>query len=678
MALKKWIIPEMDKAKANELAEECDVEPFLALMAYSRGYTEPFSLDMFLSREVPDLDPYMLLDMEPAVERINRAVGQGEKIVIYGDYDCDGVASTALLYRFFTSIDANVSFYIPNRHSDGYGMNMKAVETLAAEGTALIITVDNGINACREVARAGELGMDVIVTDHHLQTGELPNAVAVINPHRRDSVLDFQDFAGVGVAFFLALAVSETAPEVFLSEYSDLVALGTVADVMPLAYENRSLVWLGLKKINRNPSTGIKALLAASGAHLGSVTAGTLAFSAAPRINAAGRLGDASRAVRLLTETNYAAAMELAAELDDENQRRQAIEKQICDAAAEQVLNNRLYQNRVIVAAGENWHEGVLGIAAARLAERFGRPVILFGIDPQTGTAKGSARTVGEFSIFEAIDACGELLVQYGGHDKAAGLSIMTDRLAEFDRAINTFAKTREFPISSLFIDCRLNPAAVTPDLVYALSPLEPYGVGNPKPVFGLFSMRLSKIIPVGNGRHLRLIASKKDTTVAMLLFGVTPDEFPFAEGSLLDFAVTLEMRSYQGEDQLSVTVKDVRKAGQDEDEPLRSLMLYEAFEQGGLTADDARALCFDRAELAVVYRAVRGGADSIAKLSACLDGFSYAKLNVMVDVMEELGLVTTDDVQEKRKIRVADTAKVELENSNIYCNLKSMAGENA
>lgn len=671
MGFKKWIIPEINKQIATELAEECNIEPFLALMAYSRGYTDPFSVDEFLSRDMLDLDPLTFPDMEKAAARIDKAVATGEKIVIYGDYDCDGVTATALLYTFLKTLDANVEYYIPSRH-EGYGMNITAVERLADDGVKLIITVDNGISAIDEINKANELGMEVVVTDHHLPKDNLPSAVAVVDPHRKDCIMDFKDFAGVGVAFALAVAVSGKSPEVMLQQYADLVALGTVADVMPLKCENRSMVWVGVKKINKAPCTGLKALMAASGAKFGEISSGTLAFTAAPRINAAGRLGDAARAVKLLTEQSYAAAMEIAAELDDENKRRQKIEQDIAEAASKLVLKNKLYNNRVIVVAGDGWHEGVLGIAAARIAERFERPTILLSRDNPKEDYKGSARTVGEFSIFNAINACSELLIKFGGHDKAAGLTIASKKLNDFCNMINDWALNVELPVPTINIDCRLNPAAAVPDLVYTLKPLEPFGTNNPKPVFALLGMSLVSVNSIGNGKHIRLIAVKNNTTVAMVMFGKSKDAFPFRQGDVLDFAVTLELKEYQGEEQLSIFVKDVRPHGINDDEKIKDMELYDAYAGDRLTNEQAKTLCFDRNELALVYRAIKSGADTLCKLKIWVSDISDAKISVMVEVMEELGLIYTTGALDEQRIFLKESGKVELETSSILCKLSN------
>lgn len=673
MVFKKWEIAPINKEISSRLAEECNIEPFLALMAYARGYSNPFELDEFLSREVSGFDPYAFPDMEAGAKRVIDAIQNKEKILIYGDYDCDGVTSTALLYLFLKEMDADVSYYIPSR-AVGYGMNCQSIEQIARDEVKLIITVDNGINANEEIDYANSLGIDTVVTDHHLPKNELPNAIAVIDPHREDCDMDFKDFAGVGVAFALATAISGTSPEIALYKYSDLVALGTVADVMPLKYENRSIVWHGIRKINYNASTGIKALLGASGTKFGEITAGTLAFTAAPRINAAGRMGDASRAVEMLIANNYAKATEIAVQLDDLNTTRQKIEQEIYSSAYDVIINEKLYNNRVIVVAGNGWHEGVLGIAAARIAETFSRPTILLSRNDEQSNYKGSARTVGEFKIFDAINAASEFLIKFGGHDKAAGLTVEAEKLTVFCKKINEFAETLDLPVNIINIDCRLNPAYVVPDLVHTLKPLEPYGTENTKPIFGLFGMELKNISSIGNGKHIRLIAEKNNTTIAMVMFGIKKEDFPFKENDILDFAVSLELKEYQGQEQLSVFVKDVKPNGANDEEVISQLLLYESFLSGRLDSEDAKLLCFDRDELAISYIAIKNGANTLTKLKYSVKGLLEAKLYVMVDVMEELGLISTKHIASEVYIILENVGKVELENSKILNELKEKA----
>lgn len=675
MSFKRWIIPKINKEEINGLAEECGLDPFVTLLSYSRGYTDPFSLDMFLSKEVFDIDPFEFADMDIACDRVKRAVLNNEKITVYGDYDCDGITSTALMYLFLKSLGAEVDYYIPNR-AEGYGMSMSSVEKIAAKGTKLIITVDNGICANNEVLYAKELGVETVITDHHLQQGDLPKAIAVVDPHRDDCFLDFKDFAGVGVAFMLALAVSGLSCEAMLEQYGDLVALGTVADVMPLKAENRCIVALGLKKIINNPNKGLKELLLTSVSKLEDVNTTTLGFSAAPRINAAGRMGDASRAVRLIISNDIREIQSLVNELNVENQNRQIIEKQIASEAIKTIISQKLYLNRVIVVMGEEWKEGVLGIAAGKLAEYFGKPIILLTHDKENNIAKGSARSVGKFSIFKAINSCADLLLKFGGHDMAAGLSLETDKLDVFRRKVNEFAKTSEYPVLELHIDCKLNPEAVNLDLVEALKPLEPYGTGNPIPVFGLFNMKLIRIIPMGNRKHLRLILCKNDITVAAVMFNKAPEDFSYHEGCEVDIAVTLQSSEYQDMPQLNVIIKDIRRSGRNDDVMILGFKQYEELTLGELSSSVAKEIYFNRSEMGDIYRAVKSGGDTLFKLTENFTKYSFAKICAMVEVMEELGLVSTEGYMDNRKIKLNITEKVDLLSSEIYRNLKVLSGE--
>ena len=675
MSFKRWVIEEFDRGFINSLADESGIDPFVALLSFSRGYTDPFSIDMFLSKEVPDIDPFVFPDMEKAVERINFALNNNQPITVFGDYDCDGTTSTALMFRFLSSLGAKVDYYIPNRN-DGYGMNIGAVEKAAKNGTKLIITVDNGITCFDEIKKATELGIDTIVTDHHLPQDTIPEALAVINPHCDDCPLDFKDFSGVGVAFMLALAVSGLSPEIMLERYGDLVALGTIADVMPLKFENRGIILAGIRKLLSSPNLGIKELLISAGVDIKNINSSSLAFSAAPRINAAGRMGDASRAVELLITDDILKAQRLADELNAENQARQTVEKTIAARAVETVFTQGLENDRVIVVMGEEWKEGVLGIAAGRLAEFFGKPVILLSKEKGGNTAKGSARSVGNFPLFEAISACGDLLVKFGGHNMAAGLTIEEDNLAKFRGAINKFAFTVNYPMAELKIDCKLNPAAVTPDLVWATEPLEPYGAGNPTPLFGLFGMKLIKIFSMGNGKHLRLILSKNNTTVAAVAFNKSAEDFPYKVGATIDLAVNLQMGEYQGEPQLNIIIKDIRISGREDAKILQGLLEYEEFISGKMRVETARSLAFERPQMADIYKAIKSGDNTLLKLIENHLNYSFSQICVIIDAMEELGLLTTEGYMDSKKICICPTDKVNIENSKIYNSLKCLSIE--
>ncbi len=674
MSFKKWVLPQIDKSIVSELAEECNVEPFVALLAYVRGYTDPFSLDMFIAKDVLDIDPFALNDMEKAVARINTAIESNEKITVYGDYDCDGVTSTALLVKFLRSLGADVDFYIPDRINDGYGMNCSAIKKISDNKTKLIITVDNGINAIEEIEYANSLNIDVVVTDHHIQTSNLPNAVAVVDPHRNDSVSEFKDFAGVGVVFNLIAAISGADPEVLLNDYSDLVAIGTVCDVMPLLNENRALVSSGVKKINTDPSLGVMAIFEAAGISKGNITAGNIAFSAGPRINALGRIANATEAVNLLLCEDYEKARGIAEYMNENNLKRQSLEKQIFTEACEEIIKKKSYKNRVITVAKDNWHEGVIGIVAARIAEKFSRPAVLFTINEKEGIAKASARSYGNFNLFSAVDSCKDLLIKYGGHSEAAGLCIKTENLDEFDLKINEYAEKGDFPIGEIKIDCKLNPVAVMPELVHTFSALEPFGVGNAKPVFGLFGLKISNITSLGNGEHTRLIVTKNNSTLALLMFRVKTEDFPFNVGDVIDAAVTIDVKEYRGEEQLSIIVKDIRPFGRNDDEELKNILMYEEFESGKISVSTAKSLAFTRKEAAVVYRAVKEGCNSKLKLKNKIKTLCAAKISVIIDSLEELSIIETSGTPDECKIKIVNGVKADLQSSKIYSDLKNMS----
>ena len=674
MGFKQWILPQLDKEQAKLLAEECQIEPFTALIAAQRGYNDPFELEVFLSGDVIETEPLALVDMRKAAEIIGSFVAEGKKITVFGDYDCDGVTSTVLLYRYLKSVDAQVDYYIPSRLKEGYGMSVEAIDRLHAQKTELIITVDNGISAHEPIERANALGMTVVVTDHHRPQGTLPPAAAVVDPHRADSGLEFCDFAGVGVAFLLICALSGNDPAFLLEEYGELVTIGTVADVMPLRRDNRAFVKKGLGLMNRHPTPGVAALAAVAGVEDGKITAGALSFSLAPRINAAGRLAEATLAADLLLAETAEQANLLARQLDDLNQQRQQLEQDILKRAVLMVEQQRLYQNRVIVVSGENWHEGILGIAAARIAERYDRPTILMTENREIGIAKGSARTVGDFSIFEAISGCAAHLLGFGGHAQAAGLSLKMEQIGPFRQAINTVAMQMSYPLPQLHIDCKLNPAAVNLDLLDALQQLEPFGVGNPAPIFGLFGMKLERITAIGGGKHLRLLLSKGNHMVAALLFGVRVAEFSYPSGSMVDVVVALKRNVYNGEPQVSVMVKDLRPAGLNETQKIAELMLYDRFANAALQPLDAKQLLFDRGEMAVVYRAVRSGLDTLEKLRVNLSNFSWAKISFILDVLSELGLLqAAADEAQGRHYKLLESEKTNLEHSRLYGGLKSL-----
>ena len=670
---KRWVVADGDRDLAREIAEECDVDSLVALILVARGLRDPFEVEEFLSEDQQLGDPMEMVDMDRAVERIRRAMAQGEKICVYGDYDADGVTSTAMLYTYLKRKGAAVSYRVPERE-ENYGLNRPAVDAMAAAGVTLIVTVDNGISAGDEIAYAASKGLDVVVTDHHLPQGELPPAVAVVDPYRADDPSLFKAYAGAGVCFKLICALEDQPGEALCPAYADLAAVGTIADVMPLTGENRILVRRGMERLEE-ARVGIPAILDAADLRRRGVSSVTVSFGIAPRLNAAGRVGSCDRAVRLLIEEDRAAADALAAEIQQANLQRQTLEHGISEQAIRLIEEQQLGNDRVIVVCGEDWHHGVIGIVASRICDRYGRPAIVLTNDG--GSASGSARSVGDFSLYEAIASCRDLLDRFGGHAQAAGLSLPLERVAEFRRRINEYA-AREYgdmPFSPLSIDCKLRPSAFTPDMVRSLEVLAPFGTGNPIPVFGLFRMTLDRITPVGNGGHLRLELSRDGFSATVMLFGCTAARFGYRIGDVLDLAVTADLSEYAGREQVTLSAKGVRPSGLDEETLLQDIRLYERIRRGEPLGEYADRCRLSREDVAAVYRAVRAGYQGEAEaLLMRAPGVGYAKLRLCLDVLAELGLIEcrADGSVLAISPRPAN-GKLELTASPCYCAMSAL-----
>ena len=490
MSRKKWVISPCDRDAAASISENCGVDPFAAYLLCARGITDEFEVESFLY-DTDLMNPFELPDMDKAAERTLSAIENGEKITVFGDYDADGVTSTALLYSYLKSKGACVDYYIPDRAGEGYGMSIDAIQALKERGTELIITVDNGISAIEEVEYAHNIGMDVVVTDHHRVGEALPRAVAVVDPHRADAELEFREWAGVGVAFKFICALEGDEGYELLEQYGDIVALGTVADIVSLRGENRIIVRSGIAYMNAAISEGtlrpgLAALLEASGS-TAALDSSSLAFRFAPRINAAGRMGSAYTALRLLLSESREEALQIAEEISQANTERQTIELQIAQSAIDYIEENpHIKYQRVIVVAGKDWHQGVIGIVASRLVEKYGKPAII--ISRSGEIAKGSGRSIEGFSLYDALTYCSELLTQYGGHTLAAGMSIEDDKIDQFREKINEYASGATPAVPVISIDCKLNPASINPELVYSMQMLEPFGAENPN-LFSVFTV---------------------------------------------------------------------------------------------------------------------------------------------------------------------------------------------
>ena len=661
MAFKKWVVGTTDKIRAKELAEEFEIDPFTALVACGRGITESAELELMLSEEPLLCDPNELIDIKKGAEFINKAIEENKCIAVYGDYDCDGVVSTVILYDYLISRGANAVYYIPDRILEGYGMNNSAIDKLKASGVEVIITVDNGIASVSEISYAKSLGIETVVTDHHLPPEELPDAVAVIDPHRIDCPSTFKEVCGAMVAFKFVCVLDDKEPEQLLPRYADLLSIATIGDVMPLTNENRSVAKAGINSIKHKARVGVGAIISVGGFDRTSINAGRISFGIVPRINAAGRMGDAARAVKLLLCKNMLEALPMANEIDSDNALRQSLERQITSEACDIIENNGYQYNRVIVVCGKNWHSGILGIAASKIAEKYGKPT--FVLSETDGVCHGSGRSFKGFHLFDALKWSEEYLLKFGGHELAAGVSVSEENLHNFRTKINDYAETVPFAPAMVNIDLKLNPAGLTVDMAFAIKCLEPFGAGNPTPVFGLFGVTLEKINPMGNGKHLRLLFSKNGTSFQTLLFGVAPEQFCFEVGDVLDLAVNLEPNLFRDEYTLSVMIKAIRLSNVDEDGLFSQIENYDNL-MSHREGDPASALP-SREEVGVLYKNILNKPVKLERIKHInLNNLGYAKTMVAVKTLLELGLVTEKDGV---LFGVKGAPKTELTNSETY-----------
>lgn len=676
MRRKKWVVSKGSKDLAAQVAQELSVDPFAALLVTSRGFGNTDEIEDFFDDNAPlSLSPLSIADMAKAAERINRAIDNFEMMCVFGDYDADGVTATALLYSYLETRGANVISYIPDRLTEGYGLNIGAIEEIADRGVKLIVTVDNGVSAIEEAKRVKELGMELIVTDHHKVGDILPDAYAVVDPHREDCPSVFKEMSGVGVAFKLVCALEGDDGDILIEEYGDLVALGTIGDVVTLTGENRVMVRRGLRLINDCPRAGINALMEAAGVGDKVFSASTASFTVCPRINAAGRMGSAHKALELLLCDDYGDAEYLAEQINNMNVLRQRTETEIFNSAEALINDNPdIANDRVIVVDGEGWHQGVIGIVAARITERYGRPCVVISRDGEN--AKGSCRSVEGFSIYDAIEAVSDCLDHFGGHTLAAGLGLKSSRIAEFRRRINEYAADKEMPFALQKIDCKILPSSISLEILSSLRLLEPFGAGNPQPSFGLFGVRIDEIASVSDGKHIRMIVSKNGERTGVVYFGMPERVFPFIKGDVVDLAVNLDRNVYNGEERVSVIVRGVRPAATDEAKVLDAISLFERFSRNEeLTAQEALMMIPDRQLEIDVYKSIKARPlkDKYCEM-LCVrlgdDGSNLAKITAVVEIMLEMGILASD---EYNTVYVPENPpKVNLDDSEIMKSLKS------
>ena len=715
--IKKWIIRETlrenNTAAVSEISRSLGIGRVLARLLTGRGYTTPEAARSFLFLESEMLcDPFLLDGMREGIERIRLAIERGERITIYGDYDVDGVTSVCTLYLYLRSRGADVEYYIPNRAGEGYGVSVGAIDALAAGGTRLIVTVDTGVTAIEEIAYARTLGIDVVVTDHHECLPELPDAVAVINPHRYGSRYPFPELAGVGVVFKLLTAYEETVSGAsraeclgrICAEYADLVAIGTIADVMPIRGENRLIVKEGLRRLDTSPRIGFSThceSVRTSGrtddrkrtAKKTGITSGFIGYTIAPRLNAAGRIRSASLAVELFLTEDPARAAILAEELCEANRERQAEENTIMEEAYAKIEREHDFErDPIIVLAADGWHHGVIGIVASRITDRYGLPCILVSFDGEEGAhmdsdvGKGSGRSIKGLNLVDALVYSRDTLVKFGGHELAAGLSVTRGSLPLFRERINEYARTHlsdESMLPTMEADCELSTDDLTMAVAEELAVLEPYGVENPVPTFVLSGVEILECTSISGGKHTRLLVGDGSRSFTAMCFSMPLSEMDLFVGDRVDLMFNLDINEWNGRKSVQLIVRDIHLSGVALEGAAQNADRFAEIWVGApFTAEED--ILPSRDDFAAVYtlvrRAVRSGSDTLthrgilSRLSGGQRSIGYIKLKLIIRILQELNLLGIEEIEEEvYRFRLQFTqTKTDLEKSNLLRRLRS------
>lgn len=651
-----WKASQLEAGAVNALVGS-GYAPLVAMVLASRGIGDDRQARAYLDCNAPLLDPFLMTDMDKAAGRVGLAMSRGEKIAVFGDYDVDGITATCLLTDFLRRHGADAVSYIPGRLEEGYGLNPIAIHQLHAEGVKLIVTVDCGITAVNEAELCKQLGIDLVITDHHECKQTLPAAVAVVDPHRPDGGYPHKNLSGVGVAFKLASALCGSQ-ETVLEEYADMVCLGTVADVMPLQGENRVFVARGLESLAHTKRPGIAALMAECGCAPETVSASSIGFMLAPRINAAGRMGQIDLAVELFLTDDPDKAAEAARGLCELNRQRQAVESEIYRQAVSMLPMGK--PPEAIVLADESWHQGVVGIVASRIAEEYACPTFLICLDGEHG--KASSRSHGGFNLFASLSALSPLLESYGGHELAAGFTISRANIPEFRRQICALAAqyyTDDVPRTVLDVDCAVSPELLTLHNVDALQMLEPCGNGCPKPVLMMKNLTIDRISMVGGGRHMRLRLCSGHTYLNAIYFSANPQTVSIQPGDLVDVAFTPQVNEFRGTRTVQMNVIDIRPSCSAECLP--DAAPYRDMQRGNLTSGEAAALLPDRKMLALVWRYL-DAANPVQESPMCLcrkivrwsgQPLNLGQMLTCLDIFRDVGLLTVQRQHKYVSIRL-------------------------
>lgn len=668
MLEKKWVFLDenVSEAQAQAYAQLFDIPLIVAKVLINRGFTDAAEAKKFLDKNSNTLySPDLLCDMDKAVKRIHEAIEKKENVVVYGDYDVDGITSTALLVSFFRSHGVNIRAYIPDRQNEGYGINKAAIKKIIDDGATLLISVDTGITAFEETIYAKENGLDVIITDHHECKQELPEAVAVINPKRMDCSYPFKDLAGVGVAFKLVCAASDKSENELLDQYADIVALGTIADVVSLRDENRIIAARGIEKLSKNPNAGLAAVISTLGLRQKWNNCSVVSYSIAPRLNAAGRMSNAMIAVDLLLTKDPQEAQELATRLDNDNKNRQSEEKIIFDEAVEMINEIDLADKKVLVLAKRNWHHGIIGVVASRICERYNKTCILISIEDDW--CKSSGRSVEGLNLFDALGNCADILEKFGGHAYAAGFSIKEEYIPELDRRLNEFANNCNFEekVPELLIDSKITVKDINAATIRKTEVLAPYGAGNKVPVFALMNTKIIDVKTLSEGKHCRILVESDGRIVEAIAFGAGSMAKEYYVGDMVDLAGELNINLYNGQVRLQIIINSVRISYKEKSDVLP-----------------------DRNDFTDIYRYIRqqgGVSEEISNLTGILTEklgrrIMRDKLINVLSVFQDLKILNFNKLGDVMQVTLCETEKgqkVSIDKSEEYQRIKREAEEN-
>lgn len=676
--MKKWNVHRPDSKLVASLQSACDFSEICCRVLVSQGYVRAQQAADVLGCEQLS-DPFLICDMQKAADLMNQALEEQKKICVYGDYDCDGVMSTVILYSFLSEMGADVTWRIPER-SEGYGLNEDAVREMHDAGTELIVTVDNGISAIPEAKLIRELGMELIITDHHQPGEELPEALAVVDAHRMDNVSPFRLYCGAGIALLLIAAMNDGDLQMAMEQFGDLTAIATIADVVSLTGENRFLVSRGLEYLENTERAGLIALREVSGLSGKPLDAGRVAFGIAPRINAAGRMASPKLAVELLLTEDPETARELAEKLDQINAERKTTEAGIVRAIEQQIREQpELLRDRVLVFHGQNWHAGVIGIVASRMQERYGKPCFVMSV--QDGHGHGSVRSFGGFHVFNALTACADLLEKFGGHPSAGGFSLKEENIPAFREALQAYAKENheDMPFLEVHATCPLDPSIMTPEAVNSLQQLAPFGADNPEPVFLAENVYVQEITATTNGTHTRMTIRLQNQTYKAMFFGRSPEQTGVTAGNYYHMLVRIQVNEFMGRVSVDLTVQDVRPAGLQQVKLLNAVQIYDKYCRGErLPREYYQAMCPDHPELVMIYREIAKKPVAREDLAPVVmrGNMNYCKLLLALDIFQELGLITYDPVTGIAEC-IPVTQKADLDSSEILRKIRESAGIN-